>query len=138
LIVTEFDIPAYFVQEFKTKKNKKWLTGMNWYRNSHFAIQNTVKAHYAELIKEKITDIELSEPLLSYEVTYTYNYKNVNSDMPNVTALASKFCNDVFQEVGLVTNDNVQHLCAEHHYTGTRNTKDPHVHVVLQTFRGIL
>jgi hypothetical protein len=32
MIVTQFDIPVYFIQKFKTKKDKTYLVGLNWYR----------------------------------------------------------------------------------------------------------
>jgi len=32
MIIAEFNIPVYFVQKFKTKKDKIHFVGMNWYR----------------------------------------------------------------------------------------------------------
>ena len=132
MIIAEFDLPVYFIQEFKRKAPKTHFVGMNWFRNAHFAIQNSVKSHYHSLIKPLIQDIVPSEPLLSYSVSYTYHYKNPNSDLSNVCSLASKFVNDAFQELGFVLDDNVKHLKSEHFYTGQRNLSNPHISVVLE------
>lgn len=131
----EFEIPVYFVQEFKRKENKTWLCGMNWYRNAHFAVQNNVKAHYHELIKKLISDKVPLEPLLSYQVEYTYHYKNVTSDLGNVCSLASKFVNDALQELGFVIDDNVQYLQREIFSVGKRDLGNPHISVVLKTYK---
>ena len=136
MIVAEFDIPVYFIQEFKRKPNKTWIAGLNWYRNSHFAIQNSVKQHYHELIA-KLLEPQIVPPicpLLSYKVSYIYYYKNLQSDMPNLLAFSSKVCNDIFQELGYVVNDNVQHLIEEHYYVGGRDSNNPRAHVVLETY----
>jgi len=140
MIIAEFDIPVYFVQEFKRKENKTWLVGLNWFRNAHFAVQNSVKQHYHKLISDLLEPhvICSSCPLMSYKVSYTYFYKNVNSDMPNVIAFSSKVANDAFQELGYVINDNVQHLQAEHFYVGGRDSTNPRVHVVLETFTKVM
>jgi hypothetical protein len=134
-VVVEFDIPVYFVQEFKRKENKTWLVGLSWYRNAHFAIQNSVKQHYHKLISDLLEPHEMSNlcPLMSYKVSYTYFYKTITTDMPNIVAFSSKVANDAFQELGYVINDNVQHLQEEHYYVGGRDSANPRVHVVLET-----
>ena len=134
-MTVEFDIPVYFVQVFKRKENKTWLCGMNWYRDSHFAVQNLVKQHYNELIKEILIDKVPLEPLLSYELEYTYYYKNIKSDLGNVCALASKFVNDSLQELGFIIEDNVQYLQRETSVVGGRDSINQRIHVVLKTYK---
>lgn len=135
MIIAEFDLPVYFVQEFKRKPNKTWLTGLNWYLGAHFAVQNNVKQHYHKLITDLLEPHKLPQqcPLMSYKMSYTYYYKSIVSDMPNVTAFASKVTNDALQQLGYVIDDNVQHLAEEHHFVGGRDSSNPRIHVVLET-----
>lgn len=135
MIIAEFDLPVYFIQEFKRKPPKTHFVGMNWYRNAHFSMQTTIKDHYHKLIASLLEPLVLPAqcPLMSYKMSYTYFYKNVTSDMPNVCSIASKFANDALQELGYVIDDNVQHLCEEHHYVGGRDSSNPRIHVVLET-----
>lgn len=124
-LIAQFELPVYFVQEFKTKKSKAWLCSMNWYRNAHWSLQDKVKVHYDDLVKKILNDALLPESLLSYEVRYTYFYKNINSDTPNVCSLMSKFVNDTLQDMGVIVNDNVQHLKEERFLTGSMSKSNP-------------
>lgn len=124
-LVVEFELPVYFVQEFKTKKNKTWLCGMNWFRNAHWSLQDKVKVHYHKLISEILQNNQSLEPLLSYEIRYTYFYKNINSDTPNVCSMMSKFVNDSLQDLNFIVNDNVQHLKEERFITGSMSKINP-------------
>jgi hypothetical protein len=137
MIIAEFDIPIYFIQEFKRKPAKTHFVGMNWYKAAHFSIQNTVKEHYHKLIATLLEPRSMPAqcPLLSYKMSYTYYYKNLKSDLGNVCALASKFSNDALQELGYVIDDNVQHLQEEHFYVGGRDSANPRIHVVLETLK---
>lgn len=135
MIIAEFDLPVYFIQEFKRKAPKTHFVGMNWYLGAHFSMQNNVKQHYHKLITSLLEPLELPSqcPLMSYKMSYTYFYKSIVSDMPNATAFASKAANDALQSLGYVIDDNVQHLCEEHHYVGGRDSSNPRIHVVLET-----
>lgn len=133
-MVIEFDLPVYFIQVFKTKPSKTHFVGMNWYRSAHFSMQNKVKHHYHDLIKTLIADKAPLEPLMSYQVSYTYYYKNIVSDLSNACSIASKFANDSFQQLGFVVDDNVQHLQSEHFYVGGRDTLNPRITVRLEKY----
>jgi len=134
-MLIEFNMPVYFIQVFKQKKDKKHFVGMNWYRNAHFSIQNLVKTHYHQLVKNLIADKIPLEPLLSYKVTYIYYYKNRLTDLSNVCSLTSKFVNDAFQELGFVIDDNVQYLKQETFIVGGLDSINPRVEVKLESYR---
>ena len=56
--MTKIVLPIYWTKEFKTKKDKTTLVGMNWYRNAYFIDQNKMKKHFHSLIKKTITKLQ--------------------------------------------------------------------------------
>lgn len=121
-------LPIYYTQEFKTKKPKTFLVGMNWYRNAHYHIQNKVKKDFGEIVKKGIGD-QVFKFADQYQVVYTYHYKSAVSDLANVTGMTSKFVNDTLQELGVVPNDNVKFLVKETHIVGEQDKDNPRVEV---------
>lgn len=123
-------IPVYYTQTYKTKKDKTFLVSLNWYRNAHYFIQNTVKKFYQELIEDQLstTNIELDK----YSVKYEYFYKNGASDMSNVTPMCSKWINDTLQEMKIVKNDNVKHLVKETHVVADQDKDNPRCEVTIE------
>ena len=69
-------LPIYWVQEFKTKKDKKHLVGLNFYRNAHYQILNKVKKYYHDLIKDK----NIPEYYETYIINFKVYLKNTASD----------------------------------------------------------
>lgn len=96
-------LPIYYVQEFKTKKNKTWLVGDNAYRNWHYFLKNNVKQHYHELVKNQVTDTKI---LGQYKLQIDLYIKNTNCDGSNIASRIEKFSLDALQECGVVVNDN--------------------------------
>lgn len=116
-------IPVYYTKSFKTKKDKTFLVTLNWYRNAYYQEQNLVKKYFSDIIKEQLSD---AQPINNtYSVSYEYYYKNPISDMPNVTAMCSKWVNDTLQELNLVPNDNVQYLVQENHRVREQDKNNP-------------
>lgn len=123
-------LPVYYTQTFKTKPDKTFLVSMNWYRNAHYIIQNSVKKYYHDIIEKSI---ENYTPLTGqYKVTYTYYYRNKSSDLSNVTPMTSKWVNDSLQTLGFVANDNVQYLVEELHKVGEHDSLNPRVEVLIE------
>ena len=125
-----FEIPVYFTNTYKTKKDKTFLVSLNWYRNAYYHEQNSVKKYYTELL----TPILETLPTISgtYEITYVYYYKNSTSDLPNVTPMCSKWINDVLQSLGKVPNDNVKYLIREIHEVGGKDVDNPRAEITIQ------
>ena len=121
----DINIPVYFTFGGKTS-----LLSINWFRNAHFFQQNKVKQALSEVIKPQLKDF--SKLKNTYSIIYSYHYKSKVSDMPNVTALASKWINDVLQDLDLVPNDNVQYLLSEHHFVGTYDKENPRVEITIK------
>jgi len=96
-------LPIYYVQKFKTKKDKTWLVGDNAYRNWHYFLKNNVKQHYHDLVKSQVSDDKTTG---QYTLLIDIYIKNVNSDGSNIASRIEKFSLDALQECGVVVNDN--------------------------------
>ena len=121
-----FTLPIYYTQEFKTKDDKTFLLGMNWYRNAHYHIQNKVKQDLeASLLKQ----FEQVGPILGpYKVHYTVYYKNPSCDGANIVALSEKFFLDALQ-VDLVRQDSVRHHLGSTWVIGGCDKLNPRVEI---------
>ena len=126
----KFKLPVYWERIHK-KKMKKTLLGLNWALNANHWDTNKAKKWYLEVVRDKVkNDMKaISGP---YIVKYTYNYKNIQSDMTNVVPVISKFFLDALQELALVDEDNVEHCLEEHSYVGEQNKTDPHIIVEVE------
>lgn len=120
-----------------TIKGKNLLVNMNWYRNAHHIEQNDIKKIYFDLIQEQFRDMLINRMLvdIKYEVHYKLFYKSSACDMPNITAMMSKFVNDAVQELGLVKNDNVKFLVREVHEVGGQDKDNPRCEIIIKEIK---
>ena len=125
-------IPCYYTQKFKTKKDKTFLVNLNWYRNSHFFIKNEVKQWFNTDIIRQLTEIKAKPIKGMYELAFKYYYKNANSDLDNVCAMANKSFNDAAQAYGLIENDNVKHCKCSCYYTAEQDKKNPRIEIFIR------
>ena len=125
-------IPCYYTQRFKTKKDKTFLVGMNWYRSSHFFIKNEVKKWFNDDIIKQLQQLNAKPITGSYELAFEYYYKNATSDLGNVCGLASKHANDAFEAYGLVTNDNVKYCKRECYHVAEQDKDNPRVEIYIR------
>lgn len=118
-------------------KGKNLLVNMNWYRNAHHIEQNDIKKIYFDLIEQQFRDKLVNRILvdIKYEVNYKLYYNNNSCDMPNITAMMSKFVNDAVQELGLVKNDNVKYLLREVHEVGGQDRLDPRCEIIIKEIK---
>lgn len=96
-------LPIYYTFKFKTKKDRKILVGLNWYRNAHFISSNDVKHYFHELIGEQKIDKKFKTLVPEYHVYV----KAKNADGPNVRSIIEKFVLDGLKEHGIIEDDNV-------------------------------
>lgn len=122
-------LPVYYTQEFRTKRDKTFLVGMNWFRNSFYHQQNSVKKYFSDLIKSQLVGVKSIDG--QYTVIYTYYYKSSVSDLGNVCSMASKFFLDALQESKLVINDNVQYCIKEEYLVGGEDKSNPRIEITL-------
>jgi len=104
--------PIYYTQEFKTKKPKTFLLGLNWYRNSNHFLSNKIKAHYHELVKQQIGDNKFTKIRIIYKV---YAGRN-GTDGHNIRAVMEKFICDGLVECGALPDDSIEYLRGDESY----------------------
>ena len=69
---------------------KKMPLSLNVYRNTHFAILNTIKQEYTELVASQVKG-KADNPIAIYARFYP---KTKSQDMDNFTSVAMKFALD--------------------------------------------
>lgn len=127
-------VPIYYTQTFKTKKDKKFLVGLNWFRNAHYLINNTVKKHYHDLVIDQILRNYHKQ---SFEgkihVHYDVYVKTHNTDGPNVRSVIEKYVLDGLVKAGVIEDDNVKILVADSscYYI---DKEDPRVEITLSNY----
>lgn len=95
-------LPIYYRFEFKTKKDKISLVGLNNYRNWHHNVSNKIKHHYHDLVKELIGDRKFGKIRLKYDVYLARN----GTDGHNVRSIIEKFFLDGLVECGAIPDDS--------------------------------
>lgn len=127
-------LPVYYTQIFKTKKDKTFLVGMNWYRTAHYHILNEVKVYFTDNILDILRTMDAKPIEGAYELAIIYHYKNMTSDLGNVCSIASKHANDAFEKYGLVQNDNVKFCKKEAYYVGDHDKENPRVEIFIRKY----
>lgn len=98
------ELPIYWTQHYKTKKDKTVLVGMNWYRNAHYHSQSAMKRDFHELVAKQVGDFVHKG---KFKLRIEIYYKNSTCDGANIAALMEKFALDALQEEKVIINDNV-------------------------------
>lgn len=127
----QITLPIYYTQEFKTKDNKTFLVGMNWYRNAHHHITNKVKKHYHELVAKALENNDTKVPN-KYILGIRIFYKNPNSDGSNIASLMEKFILDAIQECGIVQDDSFKFHIGTDWVAGTLDKENPRAEIIIQ------
>lgn len=99
-------LDIYWTQEFKTKKDKTWLVGLNNYRNWHYHTSSKWKQDFHQLVIDQLPD---NLPTFTrYTINYKLYYKR-SCDGSNIVPLIEKVILDTLQEQGILTNDTVNY-----------------------------
>lgn len=96
-------LPIYYEQEFKTKKNKSFLVGLNWYRNAHYMISNKVKHWYHNEVAKQINGERFNKIRVQYDV---YAQRK-GTDGPNIRSILEKFVLDGLVTHGVIEDDKI-------------------------------
>lgn len=100
------ELPIYWTQTYKTKKDKIVLLSMNWYRNAHYYAKNQIKKDYHELVYNQAKNVKLDGTFKLFIQLY---YKNPSCDGSNISSILEKFVLDALQEENIIVNDNVKY-----------------------------
>ena len=120
-------VPIYYTFEYKTKKPKTVLNGLNHYRNCHYHSLNKIKKYYHDLIGEMVDGIQLQTPLRSQNMLYI---KRKGSDGHNIAPIILKYVYDALQEHGVIPDDNTDHVVSDStEYVINKN--NPRMEIVL-------
>lgn len=99
-------LPIYYEIEYKTKKNKTVLIGLNWYRNVFFHTNNKVKEHYHNLVKEQLN----GESYNKVKVHYKVYLKRRNTDGHNIRSIVEKYALDGLVENKVIVDDSLDYV----------------------------
>lgn len=105
--MTKITVPIYYEQEFKTKKNKTILVGMNWYRVAHFHVSNKVKNFYHDLIDSQMNGVIIDTPCRPH---FSVFLKRKGTDGHNVRSVIEKFVLDGLVECGAIPDDTPEFI----------------------------
>lgn len=124
-----FSVPVYY----ELTRDKTVLVGLNFDRSkAHFHTKNKIKKYYHQLVADKLKEFE---PITGkYRLHYTYYYKNVSTDVSNVTAMIEKYVLDGLQVCGIISNDSVKHHIGSCTDVGGQDKDNPRVEI---TIRGV-
>lgn len=118
-------LPVYYTHKAK-KGTETILVGINKYERMHYQPRNKLKKHYYDIIKSKLNSKPLQGKIKTH---YTYYYKNILSDAPNIIAIIDKLFMDQLQNSGVIKNDNVTNYIGSSWEVGGQDKKNPRVEV---------
>ena len=105
----KFEVPIYRVFKTKGKITTK-LIGLNWYRNAHFQILNTVKKEYFLSIKKQFQG---KFDCQKVHITYNIYFKRRGTDGGNCRSVIEKFVLDALVECKIVENDTLDCIISD-------------------------
>lgn len=105
----KYTVPIYYEIEYKTKKNKTILVGLNWYRNCHFHLNNKVKHFYHNLIVEQYDNNPIETPCKPHFAIYL---KRKGTDGHNVRSIIEKYVYDALVECGAIPDDTPEYIAS--------------------------
>lgn len=101
-----FSVPIY-INIGKSKKKNHYIN-MNSARNWPFHLSNNLKKKFKAAIEDRLpTEICYSKYRLEYVI---YLPNKLKRDIMNIGSMIDKFTNDALVELGIVEEDNYNHL----------------------------
>lgn len=117
----EFTLPCYIQH---AKKNVP--INLNWYRNAHYQTSNTVKRKFKEAITPQFKGLNPIGCKVAIHFTY-YAARNNSPDLDNFTSVSKKFFQDAAVELGLIPDDNINHVVYTSESYGGIDRENPRV-----------
>lgn len=108
-MATKIVLPIHYTQTFRTKKDKTFLVGMNWYRNAHFLVTNKVKSDYHNMVAKQLKSLTFKKIRLEYRVYVSRK----NTDGHNIRSVIEKFFLDGLVECGAIKDDSIDYVVGD-------------------------
>ena len=122
--------PIYYTQEFKKKKDKTFLVGLNWYRNVNHHTSNEVKKPYHDLVAEQLGDNKFDKVLITYHIFAKRN----GTDGHNIRAVMEKFICDGLVVCGALKDDSINYLLGDESVYRI-DSEDPRIEVFIEEYK---
>jgi len=116
-----FTLPCYI------KHGKKNVPiNLNWYRNCHHQVSNKVKIKFKDAIAPQFDGLPAIQTKIAIKFVY-YAARNNSPDLDNFTSVSKKFFQDAMVELGLLEDDNINHIVSTSEYYGGIDRANPRV-----------
>lgn len=102
----ELTLPIYHTFTFKTKKDKKVLIGLNWYRNVHYITNNNVKKEFHKLVNEQYDGQKFNKAHIHYKVYV----RTRNTDGHNIRSIIEKYVLDGLVHLEAIVDDSLDYV----------------------------
>lgn len=123
----KFNLPL----EIHISKNKKFILNLNNYRNTHYQSLNKSKVNYSEEVKSILGDIQ--ETFNEIKLKYTYYPKDKRKrDISNICSIVDKYFCDALVDLGVIPDDNFEHVKEVTYKFGEIDKNNPRVEVVIE------
>jgi hypothetical protein len=99
-------LPMRVVIPRKTKKDLVIPMNLNNYRNVHWAVKNSSKKLFGDMIIDQLEGVGKLIPPIGLVYTYYSSPKCKTKDIANVLSVSDKYFSDVLTKNGLIDDDN--------------------------------
>lgn len=123
--MTTFNLPL----EVQVSAKKKFILNLNNYRNTHFHVLNKSKVVYTEQVKSILASISnnrYDKIALSYTL---YPKDRRRKDVSNICSIVDKYFSDALVEMGIIPDDDYEHVIGVQYLFGSIDKDNPRVEV---------
>lgn len=110
---------------------KKHYLNLNKYRNNHFRLNSNMKKIYSTIVKYKLLQYKNKNfKKISLEFTY-YKPTKAKRDRSNILCIVEKYFCDAMVEIGMIYDDNDDHIESTFYKSGGIDRINPRVDVAI-------
>ena len=117
----------------EVSSRKCFILNLNNYRNAHYHTLNTAKRNYKHAVKKALPS-QLDK--IEYPVLITYTLIKGDKrkcDVSNICPIVEKFTCDALQELGVLSEDDYNHVCESRYAWGGIDKGKERVEMHIQT-----
>jgi len=122
----------------KTKADKVFILNLNVYRNTHHMTLNHAKVAWKDIVLDALIGKCVSPlPIAPYLFTYTvYPATKRAFDLGNVLPIIQKFTDDALIEIGVIKDDNFNHVREICYKFGGQDKENPRAELHITSQEG--